>query len=277
MSRPARERLPQLAAQWDVQCDSVQKTATSLIAYGTRAGERVVIKLVHDGSDEAVGGAVAAAFDAHGMVPVLAHVHGAVLMQRLAPGMSLVKLVNAGQDERAGAVIGDVVRRMLRVQPHVPGVPTAEDWGRGFERYAASGDTQIERELLHRARAAYDELCGTQRARRLLHGDLPHYNILHDDVRGWVAVDPKGVVAEVEFEFCAALRNPHHCAQLYSDRATVVQRLNGMTEGLTIDRDRALRWAFAQAVLSLIWTLEEGGAIEPQDPALLLARSLYES
>jgi streptomycin 6-kinase len=43
---------------------------------------------------------------------------------------------------------------------------------------------------------------------RLLHGDLQHYNVLLDRKRGWLAIDPKGVVAEGEFELGAALRNP---------------------------------------------------------------------
>ncbi len=41
----------------------------------------------------------------------------------------------------------------------------------------------------------------------LLHGDLHHYNLLqHQDT--WLAIDPKGVVGEREFEIGAFLRNP---------------------------------------------------------------------
>ena len=42
----------------------------------------------------------------------------------------------------------------------------------------------------------------------LLHGDLQHYNVLLDKDRGWVAIDPKGVVGELEYEVGALLRNP---------------------------------------------------------------------
>jgi streptomycin 6-kinase len=51
-------------------------------------------------------------------------------------------------------------------------------------------------------------LCSSQRYRRLLHGDLHHGNVLHDSERGWVAIDPKGVLGEPEYEIGVALRNP---------------------------------------------------------------------
>ena len=62
---------------------------------------------------------------------------------------------------------------------------------------------------VERAQRLYVGLCASQTSTRLLHGDLHHYNILRDGDRGWVAIDPKGVVGEVEYEIGAALRNPY--------------------------------------------------------------------
>ena len=36
--------------------------------------------------------------------------------------------------------------------------------------------------------------CTTEEPDYLLHGDLHHGNILFDDARGWIAIDPKGLV-----------------------------------------------------------------------------------
>jgi streptomycin 6-kinase len=41
-----------------------------------------------------------------------------------------------------------------------------------------------------------DGLGESQRSTRLLHGDLHRHNVLSDDARGSVAIDPKGVVGE---------------------------------------------------------------------------------
>ena len=120
----------------------------------------------------------------------------------------------------------------------------------------------------------YFELCATQQTRLLLHGDLQHYNVVFDQSRGWLTIDPKGVVAEREFEVGPFLRNPHEMPALYSDSAVVVHRLTRLCRGLQLDYTRAIRWAFAQAVLSATWGVEDNGFTDPDCPALLLARAI---
>jgi streptomycin 6-kinase len=39
-----------------------------------------------------------------------------------------------------------------------------------------------------------------------------------------------------------------------------------------LDRKRILEWAFAQAVLSAIWEVEDGGNVDENHPGLMLAR-----
>ena len=120
----------------------------------------------------------------------------------------------------------------------------------------------------------YLELCATQRATQLLHGDLQHYNVLFDQTRGWLAIDPKGVVAEREFEVGPCLRNPHGLTDLYSDTEVVARRLTRLCRAAHLDFRRALRWGFALAVLSATWGLEDEGVVDPGCPALLLARAI---
>jgi streptomycin 6-kinase len=147
-----------------------------------------------------------------------------------------------------------------------------EQWARGFEHYLASSDARIPRELVHNAREWYLQLCASQSKRRLLHGDLHHDNILFDAARGWLAVDPKGVVGETEYEIGAALRNPVGRPDLFTQPDTIRRRIERFAETLHLDARRILRWAFAQAVLSAIWTWEDGFDIDKMDPVLDLAR-----
>ena len=44
-----------------------------------------------------------------------------------------------------------------------------------------------------------------------------------------------------------------------------------LTEALGLDYDRALRWTFAQAVLSAIWEVEDGVTVTSDHPSLCLA------
>lgn len=207
------------------------------------------------------------------MVRAIEWTDGAVLLEEIVPADLLVTLVSEGRDSEASIICAWVVASMTP-GPAPSHVPTAADWGRGFERYAASGDRQIPPDLLAEAHAVYASLVATQRTPRLLHGDLHHYNILFDSFRGWLAVDPKGVVAELEFELGAWLRNPVGHPELIVRPTVIDQRVQCFRTLLPIDASRTLRWAFAQGVLSGVWTVEDSGTIPPDHAGLTLARVL---
>lgn len=120
----------------------------------------------------------------------------------------------------------------------------------------------------------HSRLCDSQRCTRLLHGDLHHHNVLFDFDRGWVAIDPKGVVGEIEYEIGAALRNPYERPDLFASPATVERRLQLFTSKLNLDFKRALAWGFAQAVLSAIWSVEDGFAVDARNPSIMLAEAI---
>jgi streptomycin 6-kinase len=129
-------------------------------------------------------------------------------------------------------------------------------------------------DLLALAHGLYLQLCHSQSRVRLLHGDLQHYNVLLDARRGWLAIDPKGVVGEPEFEIGTALRNPVERADLFAQPDIVARRLQRFADKLAIDRGRALSWGFAQAVLSAAWTVEDGLQPSSHNPGLLLAQAI---
>jgi streptomycin 6-kinase len=151
---------------------------------------------------------------------------------------------------------------------------TVEDWAKGFERYSASGDDQIPKSLVDKGHQVYLELCGSQSSPRLLHGDLHHYNVLYDSDRGWLAIDPKGVVGEIEYEIGALLRNPYEKPELFNQPSTVERRLKRLASRLSLDFRRALAWGFAQAVLSAIWGVEDGFAVDALNPGIVLAEAI---
>src|SRR5262249_53563685 len=112
--------------------------------------------------------------------------------------------------------------------------------------------------LLQRACALFGDLAASQGDRKLLHGDLHHDNILWDAARGWVAVDPKGVIGEPAYELGAMLRNPTENPELFALPSIAARRAGIIAEHLACDADRVLAWGFAQAVLSAVWALDDG-------------------
>ncbi len=251
----------------------LDETESSWIAFGSRDGQPVVLKVLKKPGDEWRAGEILDAFDGNGVVRVYEYIDGAMLLERLSPGNSLARLALDGRDEEATSILADVIERMSARKP-VKGCATAEQWAVGFQRYSATGDEQIPGYLVEEAHQLYSELCASQRSPRLLHGDLHHYNVLFDAQRGWLAIDPKGVIAELEFELGAILRNPYERPDLFASPATVEKRLNHFARLLPLDCARALAWAFAQAVLSAIWLIEDGFAVDAGTPSLRLANTI---
>ena len=271
----ARERLAERASAWRVDVENIVETETSLIAYGQRASQPVVLKIVKRAGDEWHSADVLRAFDERGVVRVYEHVGGALLLERLQPGNSLVDLSLSNRDDEATTIIAGVIRAMATDKPVSQSThPTARDWGKAFGWYASTGDQRISSDLVSHAHRVYDDLCQSQSNIRLLHGDLQHSNILFDDRRGWVAIDPKGVFGEIEYEVGASLRNPREAPALFTATATIERRLRGLSNELQLDATRTLGWAFAQAVLSAIWVVEDGAMLDPRDPTIVLAETL---
>lgn len=248
-----------------------------VIAFGTRDNQPVVLKVIKQPGDEWRSGEILNAFDGQGVARVYEQAPGAVLLERLRPGNSLVEMTLNGADDEATDILADVIQQMSAhassmSPPEMPqACATVQDWAGGFESYLATGDDQIPTELVAAGQRVYLSLCASQRQPRLLHGDLQHYNVLFDLDRGWLAIDPKGVVGEIEYEIGAFLRNPFEQPELFLSRATIERRLKQFTSKLNLDFERALGWAFAQAVLSAIWAIEDGFAVDTTNPALRLA------
>lgn len=268
------DRLRTKAAEWNVTLQQTRETATSLLGFGVRGDARVVLKVTKQEGDESHSGKVLRAFAGDGAVRVYESETGAVLLERLEPGEDLVRLVKRGADEAATQIFAQVMAKLAHHEAPAE-CPTVSDWGRGFDRYLNSGDLRIPPDLVHYAHELFQDLASTQRTPMLLHGDLQHYNVLFDSRHGWVTIDPKGVVGELEYEIGAILRNPVELCEFFSTPDIINRRLRTLTDALNLDHSRTLNWSFAQAVLSAIWDIEDGHNVDPDHPSLLLAQTLW--
>jgi streptomycin 6-kinase len=200
---------------------------------------------------------------------------GAVLLERVTPGTPLVTL---GDDERATDIAIRVMRRLWQPPPAEHVFPTVAGWGMGFQRLRncfGGGTGCFPADLVQKAEMEYEELTASMAEPVLLHGDLHHGNILLSRSRGWLAIDPKGVVGEPAYETGALLRNPYPDLLSWPNLSQITQRrLDQLAEELDLDRERLAGWAFAQAVLSAWWSYEDHG--QDWEQSLALAHSLAE-
>jgi streptomycin 6-kinase len=266
-------QLAEHAAAWGVSVETTRTTPTSTIAFGTRAGRAVVLKVVLRAGVEWRCGEMTAAFGGRGVVRVLAHAPGAALLERLMPGTPLAALVRDGEDATATGILAALIRKMTPGDAP-PSCPTVEQWCAAFARYLATDDTRVPRPLVEHAQEIAAELIASQRNPALLHGDLQHYNVLLDAERGWIAIDPKGVIGELECELGVALRNPSEYPDSFATVAALERRLAVFSAELGIDTDRARAWAFVHAVLAAVWDIEDGATVRAGAPVLQLAAAL---
>jgi streptomycin 6-kinase len=120
----------------------------------------------------------------------------AILLERLRPGKMLAH--HPDRAERAkitGCILMDL---HTTPPPSEHGLPHFESWMHG-----AFGDIRgckdLERsqpylDQIPRAQDMMDQLKKPGEPQLLLHGDLHHWNILEDAQRGWMGIDPKGVI-----------------------------------------------------------------------------------
>jgi streptomycin 6-kinase len=271
----AFDRLAKYSRQWDVAIEKTFETESSVLAFGERNSSRVVLKIIKQLGDEWHSGDILRAFDGDGAVKVHESQAGAILLERLDPGDELVKLVRDGNDERATEILAQVINQLAN-HAAPPGCATVFDWALGFDRYLDTNHKQLPAALVHKAHDLYQHLANSSSRTMLLHGDLHHYNVLFDAKRGWVAIDPKGVVGELEYEIGAILRNPNDFRQMdfLASRDAIERRLRILTNSLQLDYRRTLQWSFAQAVLSAIWGVEDGYTVQSTDPGLRLAGTI---
>lgn len=270
----ASARLHAHVRQWGIAVDDVRMTETSLLAVGTRRGQRVVLKVARREGEEWRCGELLAAFDGHGLVRVLEYQDGVALLERLDPGDDLSGLSMRGRDNEATDIIAGIIGRMASVRPELRNIKSASDFIADFRTYRHICDGMMPVGMVETAERVYRELCGTQVDERILHGDLHHYNVLFDAQRGWLAIDPWGVRAEVEYEVGASLRNPIDAPHLLARPETVRGRLDIFQRRLGFDADRALGWAFSQAVLAALWPTEEGVGVDMRAPFIAAATTM---
>lgn len=257
--------------RWDLAPDGeaiVTPRATLLPV--RRAGEPAFLKALSPASDEADAASALRHFDGQGAVRVLAEAERAVLLERAIPGTPLTDLVAAGRDDEATGIVADTILALHQGDPP-DNFPTLERWGDGFRRQRERGPHRhLPPAMLDRADAAWRALATSQGRRLLLHGDLHHDNLLLSE-RGWLVIDPKGIVGEAAFEAVMLLRNPIRLWPYPADAARMSRRVAILSERLSLDRERILGWAFALMVLGACWSIEDGDPDSDVVRAVVLA------
>ncbi len=208
-----------------------------------------------------------ACYDGQGSVQLLAAApdEGALLLERLRPGRHLLA---AGDDDIQTEIAAGVMRHLWRPAPDTGRFKPVAEWieGLGELRRTYGGSSgPLPGRLVDLAEGLFTELSASMDQPVLIHGDLHHFNLLSARRAPYLAIDPKGMVAEAAYDTGALLRNPMPAVAAWPDLERVMnRRVAILADQLDLDRRRIVAWGVAQAVLSGWWMLEDhGGGWEP--------------
>ncbi|MVW78370.1 aminoglycoside phosphotransferase family protein [Bordetella sp. 02P26C-1] len=213
--------------------------------------------------EEKLGAALMGWWRGEGAARVLAHEGAALLLERAEGGVALAELVRDGHDEEACRIICAVVSKLHAPRPEEPPQLTAlSEWFRGLEASATAHGG-----IFAVAAATARELLTSPQDVRALHGDIHHNNILDFGRRGWLAIDPKGLVGERGFDYANLFCNTDFKTAVNPERFSC--RVNVVAAAAGLDHRRLLQWILAWAGLSASWHLEDGSM---PDTALAVAQ-----
>jgi streptomycin 6-kinase len=225
-------------------------TRTSRLLPVRWQGNSAILKIAIEAEEER-GNELMAWWNGEGAPIVLAREGKAVLLERAEDGRSLANLVRKGRDDEATRTICAVAGRLHapRNQP-LPRLMPLSEW---FGELGSAAD--LHGGIFPLAAAAAHELLSAPRDISVLHGDIHHDNILRFGVRGWLAIDPKGLIGERAFDYTNLFCNPD--PETASNPECFGRRLEIVSQAAGLDRTRLLRWLLAWGGLSAAWRISD--------------------
>lgn len=247
--------------------DPIVTPGSRLLPVRHRSGP-AMLKVAQE-KEERFGSALMVWWDGEGAARVLEHEDSALLMERAMGSRSLEIMARRGQDDEASRIICAVADTLHASRAKaLPELIPLERW---FEALLQAG--QSRGDVPGHACEAARELLADQRETCVLHGDLHHGNILDFGDKGWLAIDPKRLFGDRGFDYANIFCNPDAIildsnAPIATAPGRLARQADIVAKAARIERLRLLKWIFAYAALSAIWSLEDN---QPAGPALTVA------
>jgi len=193
----------------------------------------------------------------------------ALLLERATGPRSLLAMSQTGRDIEATRTICSVVAS-LHVPRHEapPKLTPLIEWFAPLQATAGLNDN------LACSAATALRLLSEPRDVVALHGDIHHENILDFGTRGWLAIDPKGLIGERGFDYANIFCNPDiewPTPAVAVRKDIFAQRVKTVSTLTHIDPRRLIDWIVAWAGLSASWIIADGDDPEVDLRVLSLA------
>lgn len=249
-----------LAADWQlnhiVPVDNM--TFDYVAKASTNVNQPVVLKISCD--EKSIANEIQALqyFDGSGSIQLIAHneKYHALLLQQAVPGTTL-KSLYPSQIEYVMDRYIDTMRKLQgkRLSSN-HNYRHISDWLMAIDNLKGYS---CPSHLIKKAITLKNELLSFMTSEIFLHGDLHHDNILKDGDH-WLAIDPKGIVGEPEFEIAAfdfmyidELANMDDVKNIFEARVKL------LTQKANLNPQRIRDWVFVRLILMAAWHVEDNG------------------
>ncbi|MGH8429828.1 MAG: aminoglycoside phosphotransferase family protein [Solimonas sp.] len=219
-------------------------------------GKRAMLKLATE-AEERFGNLLMEWWAGDGAARVLARDEHAILLERAEGRSSPAEMAHGGRDDEVCRILCAVAARLhaARSKPLPELIPLPQLFEELEPAAGAHGGILVRcadtaRALLHDPREV-----------GVLHGDLHHGNVLDFGARGWLAIDPKGVLGERGFDFANIFTNPDlddPARPLATRPERFARRLEVVSDAAKVERKHLLCWILAWTGLSAAWFLGDG-------------------
>ncbi len=254
--------MAEIAGKWSLEIGKVYSNLSfNFVAQCVdETGEKYVLKVGVPEEDSSIlfEKRTLKAFHGKGAVKVIKFdkARCAMLLERAIDGKTLSEV--CGEDYvRAVEIAIEVMLKLPRNSPDKSKFINLETWIDGLNKAVKTGFAPHK---VARAKQFFAELVEPFEKKILLHGDFHFDNIISAQREPFLVIDPKGVVGEIGYEIAVFLNDlAGWTAQLANRKQILDFAVERFSKAFGV-RSRELRkWAFAFAVLSAWWMMEDFG------------------
>jgi len=214
-----------------------------------REGHAMMLK-AHMAEQEVAGSAFLEAYGGCGAVRVYEREADAVLMERAEGPQHLIAIALEAGEPAAFQVLCDQFAVLHMATGPLDPAPTPMDhWFSALPLTAErlGGIYAEAADLVSRLLATTERIAP-------LHGDLHHGNLLDGGVRGWLAIDPKGLIGDPAYDYAIMLcLNPAAPADGPAKAVDVARRARVVAAMAGLSAPRLLAWTTCLCALYSAW------------------------
>jgi streptomycin 6-kinase len=276
---PTETALSRAIIRWSLsRATQIADTPASIVYKVEQNGQQpAALKILKPvaGEEEKRGAALLSWYSGDGAVTVFDVTDDAIFMEWL-DGPTLGEAARNGRDDEATEAFGHVVQLLHKPRDTTPEglIPLRQRFQSLFD-----ADNRIwpptARDLYARSVGIALALFDRPSVAMPLHGDLHHDNIL-SSARGWLAIDPKGLLGDPAYDVANAFLNPVDVTKLAASATRIAHLADSFSGRLGFNRKRVIAWACAHAALSACWELEAGKPITLTLAVLPLLLAAYD-